>query len=230
MSRIDGNIPHTIVLLGGEGLRPDASGLWDSILQMEKNTRKTISLIHASSQGSRNISQQERRIKIAVDALIHLGITAHVIDAASANVSDVADMVYLTGTSPPVIVDSLAGTDIRDSICSPQRLLIASSSAAVAIGEHIFTPLEPFPAALDDLTFQVSSGLGLIPGIMILPYFSWLQDIVIERISKLIPNLWLVGIDDQAALIIHYDRWEIAGLGTVTLFKHGERAKSLTLV
>lgn len=226
MNRTTRNIPHIVVLLGGEGLRPESSGFWNHVLQLPGNIQKTISLVHAVGGEPKSVSQQERRSQITVDALTLLGMATNVIDVATAKTSELGEIIYLTGTNPTAIVDSLAGTALWDSICLPERLLIASSGAAVAIGERAFSPIAPFPAALDDLTFDVRLGLGLIPGAMILPYFGWLQDIVVDRISELAPALWLIGIDDQAALILHRNRWEIAGLGTVTIFKYGQHARS----
>ncbi len=214
--------PQAIVLLGGEGLQPDATRLWDRILKMGNRTNMAISLLYAGIDPQENI-QHERRIRSTIDAFAHLNMTANVLDTDTRNPPEIAGTVYLSGTNPFAIVESLTTSALWSAICSSNRLLIVSSGASVAVGERSFAPVAPFPAGLSDLTFHVNPGLGMIPGIMVLPYFGWLQDVVIEKIATLAADLWLVGIDDQAALIIHHNSWEVAGLGNVTIFKAGER-------
>jgi len=216
--------PHTIVLLGGEGLRPDSSELWNRIFSMSKSHQKAISFVYAGVD-PKDTSQRQRRLKSMFDALTDLGMETKLLDISDGGLPGSEEMVYLSGINQPSIVDNLAGTTLWKAICIPERLLIVSSGVSVAVGEQAFAPIAPYPAALDELEFSVNSGLGLIPGVMILPYFGWLPDFVIERIAELVPDLWLIGIDDQAALILHDDQWEVAGLGTVTVFKNGEPAR-----
>ena len=214
--------PRTVILLGGEGLRPNVTSLWDQIREMATSTDSAISLVYAGVS-PQNRNQHERRIKSTIQALTRLNVAVKVLDTNTANPAEITGIVYLSGTDPVAIVESLSVTPLWDTICSPERLVIVSSGASVAIGERTFAPVAPYPPALNDLAFQVTAGLGMIPGIMVLPYFGWLQDIIIEKLADLASDLWLVGIDDQAALIIHRHNWEVAGLGTVTIFKAGER-------
>lgn len=209
-----------IALLGGEALRPESTPLWRELISMGGVTPHVAIVPFALAKMP--LSQLERRTQIARDRLIELGADANIFTPNDETTSlNGSQIVYLPGGDQRVVCEMLTHGVIWQSIQgSPDiRLIAASGGAAVAFGEQAFAPVAPYPAALDDLRFEILPGLGLLHHAIILPYYSWLQDQVVERIRDLVPEMTLLGIDDQAAIISHPSGWQVAGHGMVSIFR-----------
>jgi hypothetical protein len=215
-----GSLQH-LALLGGEGLRPESSTLWHELLARVGQTPRVAVLPVALS--TIDSAQAERRATTSRDALRVFGAEADLItqDTEASN----ANIIYLPGGDQRSVCELLPSSSVWTAICRPGssiKMLIASGGSAVALAEHAFAPIKPYPAAPGDLMFEHLSGMGLIKNAAILPYFSWLQDEVIRKIADQLSNCVLIGIDDQAALISGADGWQVAGLGTVSIFRSGQ--------
>jgi hypothetical protein len=217
--------PHSshfrIALLGGEALRPESTPLWRELLMIGGSTPQVAIVPFALAKMP--LSQLERRTQITRDRLIELGAQAEIIAPSDESASlNRTQIVYLPGGDQRVVCEMLPASGIWQSIQQSTDILLiaASGGAAVAFGKQAFAPVAPYPAGLDDLAFEILPGLGLLRDAIVLPYYSWLQDQVVERIRALAPESKLLGIDDQAAIISHPNGWQVAGHGTVSVFRH----------
>jgi len=215
--------PPVVALLGGEGLRSDSASLWQHMLRDFEPPRVAIISAALSAVPA---PHAERRVMITKAVLEEMGMQTQLIEPADQSSDALTDVpiVYLPGGEALAVCQHLRESVIWQAIQapnSPVRMLIASGGSAVALGQVAFGPIKPVPAQLEELSFDILPGLGLLKGIVILPYFSWLQDQVIHKIVSLSDGYILVGIDDQAALISRSHGWEVAGLGTVSIIRSG---------
>ena len=222
-----------LVLLGGEGLRPTSLPLWEHLRALAPQGMRRTVILPAALAAYKEGAAQRRTAQIAA-ALEQMGVEVSVLpifsreqaaDSAQAAALAAADCIYLGGGQPQALHRVLAGTLVWEALLSAHArgaLLVASGGAAAALGSVSFTPPQPAPRTLDALQFERLDGLGLLKGIVVLPYYNWLQPQVIEQIAVLFPSdTLLIGIDDQAALIGAADGWRVEGLGSVTIRKHG---------
>lgn len=223
-----------LALLGCEGLRPESHNLWQQLTALAPRGIAPVAILPTALAG-RKLSVTEHRTRLAEETLGRLGFSPIPATILSRQQADEpaciaplmqATSIYLMGGEPRSLYEVLAGSVAWETILARHHsgaMLIAAGGAAVVLGESIFTPLKPFPRNIDDLRFEISAGLGLLPGMVILPYFNWLPAQALEQlVTQCSSNLTLVGIDDEVALIAHKGRWEAYGSGNITLLRSGE--------
>ncbi|MGB4677124.1 MAG: Type 1 glutamine amidotransferase-like domain-containing protein [Aggregatilineales bacterium] len=224
-----------LVLLGGEGLRADMRALWEGLGMPRPAPERRVVIVPAALAGEK-VGTPERHAGLAGETLQRWGIpteVALIVSPEDANDDELieplrqASAVYLPGGDARATVEVLAGSAAWRLIRQVHRAgttLVAASGAAVALGEMAFAPRQPAPPTLDALSYETFSGLGLLPGVVVLPYFSWLQEPLVRQVEALCPTgVTLAGLDDQAALIAAGGEWHVTGLGTVTIWQKGQR-------
>lgn len=235
MTAADDTKQGPLVLLGGEGLRADMRDLWQELGMPAAGSERRVAVVPAALAGEK-VGVPERRTGLAQDVLAGWGIGAEavpIVTAEDANDGELlealrfAAAVYLPGGDARAAVGVLAGSAAWRLIRQVHRAgvpLIAAGGAAVALGDAAFAPQQPAPPTLDALAYERFPGLGLLPGLVILPYFNWLQEPLVRQVEALCaPGATLVGLDDQAALIAEGGTWRAAGLGTVAIWRAGAR-------
>lgn len=215
MSDLSPSGPAAIAILGGEGLRPESSPIWKRLRDLAGGQSNEVAIL-SSALASLPMSQADRRTQTARVALEAMGMTVRMI-AADDNLMP-SGLLYLPGGDQRMVVEQLSDSTLLRELLesSPVRVLAASGASAVALGDQVFAPVRPYPAEFGRLEFEILPGLGLLKGVVILPYFSWLPDEVTQKIATLAGPNTLVGIDDQAALIGYAGTWEVGGHGTVS--------------
>lgn len=226
MTRTHSHSNLRIALLGGEGLRSQSASLWDAMRSLAGINESHLAVLPVALS-SHPLSQFERRTDITRKQLSEFGFTTTLLspDELAPSING-TNIVYLPGGDQRAVVQSLQSTKLWHSLLAPSssvKLLIASGGAAVALGDRSFAPVKPYPASLDELEFEMLSGLGLLPNLIILPYFSWLQDEVLSKIRALAPESVLLGIDDQAVLVSDPTGWHVMGLGIVSVFHPNDK-------
>ena len=240
MSSTDASSPGTLILLGGEGLRPPAStSLWERIGALAPRDQPVV--IVPVALAARRRSAVERRVRLAQKTLESFGLSTRVVmifNAAQANDPaliaplEEATCLYLPGGEARTLCEVMQGSAAWRVICARVRVgvpLVAGAGAAVALGEWAFAPRKPYPQALDALEFDVFPGLGLLPGVIVLPYANRLQPQVEQKITAACPpDVAPVTIDEEAALLVRGDQWEIIGDGLVSI-RGGGPGRSLSV-
>ncbi len=217
-----------LALLGGEGLRHDSRGLWQRLASSHGQPARAV--IVPAALGGQAVGAAERHTGLAQETLAGWDIAAEVVAGPERlDALHDAGLIALPGGDARTLIESLAGSDEWNAILEAHAhgaALAAAGSSAMGLGAVAFAPPKPGPETLDDLSYEAVDGLGLLPGLAILPYFNWLQETLVRRITALCPpGTWLVGIDDQAALIATGRGWHADGLGQVTIWQPGGRAQ-----
>ncbi len=224
-----------LVLLGGEGLRAESGELWRQIMAATASGSMSHGVIVPAMLPAQKVGAAEHRARLVAETLAAWGIVAEILpiltcaqanDPAHVARLKAADFTILAGGEPRILIEVLRSSLAWDTMQERQAqglLLIAMGGAASALGNPAFAPVRPFPQALVNLAFEPVDGLGLLPNMVVLPYFNWLQPQIVEKIEALCaPATCFVGIDAQAALVIGLGGWRAAGLGTLTLWGRGK--------
>src|SRR5256884_6370895 len=160
----------------------------------------------------------------------HLGAT-HVeslplIDKASANDPHLADrisqsrLIYMLGGFTGYL-----GETLKDS-ASWKAMLRAYESGAVIAGSSAGA-MVMCQYYFDPARGQVVEGLELVPNACVLPHHNTFGKGWAPRLSKLLPDVVLLGIDERTGMLDDGDEgkkvgWRVYGQGAVTLYRKGQ--------
>lgn len=131
------------------------------------------------------------------------------------HVADIREvgMIYLSGGKPDHLTSTLRGTPLLDAVLEQWRL----GAALVGCSAGAMTLADAWPPFLR-MTGRWGSGLGLVPGVAVLPHFDMVRKVTlgaVTRAAKHAPDgLQVVGIDEDTALV-HDDGWRTEGAGGV---------------
>jgi len=150
-------------------------------------------------------------------------VSLPLIDKASANEKEIADslhsakLIYLLGGFTHYL-----GQTLKDSLAWSAALeayqngaVIAGSSAgAMVMCEFYYDPSSG----------KVVEGLNLVPNSLVLPHHNTFGKNWAPRLTKEIPNVILLGIDEQTGMINDGENnsWTVHGRGGVTLYRNGQ--------
>lgn len=124
---------------------------------------------------------------------------------------EAARLIYLLGGFPHHLGRSLKGTAagrLMASLAETGVVVAGSSAGAMVLGDWYFDP----PAG------TVHQGLGLVPGVCVIPHFNVWGASWVPRLRARLPEVCLLGIDEGTGLIREApgDPWRVYGGGRVT--------------
>lgn len=128
-----------------------------------------------------------------------------------------ARLIYLLGGFPGHLGASLAGSPAWEAALaahSAGAVIAGSSAGAMVLCARFF---DPYAGALCD-------GLGLVPGVCVLPHHNGFGATWVPRLRAQLPGLTLLGIDEGAAVIGVAGAWRVYG-GPVTRYRPGAPAE-----
>lgn len=133
-----------------------------------------------------------------------------------------AGLIYLSGGNPSRLADILRGTALWAAIVAAWHAgaaLAGCSAGAMVMGDLV--PEFRRPTGGD------RAGLGLIPGLRVLPHFDrmlgWVPDLMTRPFLRTEPGVTLVGIDEETALAGGPTDFEVRGRQSVWLLGNGRR-------
>jgi len=150
-------------------------------------------------------------------------ISVPLIDKASANNEEIADslrdakLIYMLGGFThylgQTLKDSLAWTAVVEAYKNGS-VIAGSSAGAMVMCEFYYDPSSR----------KVVEGLNLVPNSLVLPHHDTFGKNWAPRLTKEIPNVTLLGIDEQTGMIDDGENntWNVYGRGRVTLYRNGE--------
>jgi cyanophycinase len=119
-----------------------------------------------------------------------------------------AGLVYLSGGNPGYLADTLRGTAVLAAILAAWQA--GAALAGCSAGACALTAL-----ADDTRTGATRPGLGVVPELVVLPHFDqierWSPGIVDRRRARLAGDQFLVGIEEETALISGDGGWRVDG-------------------
>ena len=126
-----------------------------------------------------------------------------------------AGLIYFSGGDPHHVAAIFNGSPLWDAIVAEWKSgtsLAGCSAGAMAFGGTIMGVRKS----------NHSPGLGLLPGIEVIPHYDkmlgWLPDRVASFIANSVSNATLLGIDENTALV-YTDAWRKFGRGDVHILR-----------
>jgi cyanophycinase len=144
-----------------------------------------------------------------------------------------ADMYYFSGGNPEHVIETLRDTPAWQIIRAGYlagAVLAGCSAGAMMLGGYTLS----VRAVMRGEPPRWLPGLGIAPGIVLMPHFDRMADYAGAEVFRAIlaaapPNSTLVGVDEDTALVhvpaAAEQRWQVIGRQTVSVFDHqGGRA------
>lgn len=152
----------------------------------------------------------------------HLGaanvLSLPVIDTPSANDPAIAKtlsqagLIYLPGGFPRHLAQTLAGSRSWQAILSAYlagAVIAGSSAGAMVLCAYYFDPASN----------SVLEGLKIIDGVCIMPHYNTFGKKWLERLSRRLPDIVLLGIDEETGVVcgVSNEKARVLGKGQVTI-------------
>jgi cyanophycinase len=149
-------------------------------------------------------------------------ISLPLIDKTSANDENVvqqlrdAKLIYLLGGFThylgQTLKDSLAWNAAMDAYKNG-TVIAGSSAGAMVMCEFYYDPYEG----------RIHEGLNLVPNSLVLPHHNTFGKKWAPKLTKEIPSVTLLGIDEQTGMLNDGDddTWNVYGAGEVVLYRNG---------
>jgi len=148
------------------------------------------------------------------------------VDKASANDPHIADrisqsrLIYMLGGFTGYLGETLKGSASWQAMLRAYEagaVIAGSSAGAMVMCQYYFDPARG----------QVVEGLELLPNTCVLPHHNTFGKGWAPRLSKLLPDVVLLGIDERTGMLDDGDEgrkvgWRVYGQGTVTLYRRGQ--------
>lgn len=126
------------------------------------------------------------------------------------------------GTLLSGIPDTTSKTlaSLYSQVLGAGSLLITGATAAVAIGEATLTQTRRPPKNPAYAGPGIARGIGLLERALVLPYFDQVPEQLVEAVGRLVEkHVRLVGIEQDAALVVGSVGAQCIGLGKVTVLR-----------
>ena len=148
------------------------------------------------------------------------------VDKASANDPHIADrisqsrLIYMLGGFTGYLGETLKGSASWQAMLRAYEagaVIAGSSAGAMVMCQYYFDPARG----------QVVEGLELVPNACVLPHHNTFGKGWAPRLSRLLPDAVLSGIDERTGMLDDGDEgrkvgWLVYGQGTVTLYRRGQ--------
>jgi len=147
-----------------------------------------------------------------------------IIDRASADRPDLAKeierarIVFVLGGFTRYLAETLSESLAWEAMVSAHRagaVIAGSSAGAMVLCEHYFDPASG----------KVLPGLNLLPEVCVLPHHDTFGKNWAPRLTRLLPEALLIGIDEETGLLNDgaAGEWTVYGKGAVTLYFGGTK-------
>jgi cyanophycinase-like exopeptidase len=137
---------------------------------------------------------------------------------ATATKVENAKLIYIVGGDPAYIVNALRQTAVFAAIQKARKnwaIVAASGNGAMALAEFLYK---------EDGN-EIVPGLNLIPGTCVIPYHGSKGRKWSKKLTELLPETNLLGIDEKAGMLGADGNWHVSGRGWVTVYKGGKPRK-----
>ena len=143
------------------------------------------------------------------------------IDQQSANDSAVVDalraakLIYMLGGFTHYLAQTLLGSDAWNAALDAWQkgaVIAGSSAGAMVMCEYYYDPGRGV----------VERGLNLVPNVCVLPHHNTFGRNWAGKLSKLLPEVILLGIDERTGILSDVEGWQVLGVGSVTLYRDGQ--------
>jgi len=142
------------------------------------------------------------------------------IDRSSANDVRIANklarsrLIYMLGGFTGYLGETLKGSvswQMMLRVYEGGAVIAGSSAGAMVMCQYYYDPDKG----------QVVEGLNLVPNSCVLPHYNTFGKNWAQRMTRLLPDAVLLGIDERTGMIDDGD-WRVYGEGAVTLYRKGK--------
>ena len=150
-------------------------------------------------------------------------ISIPLVDRESANDEGIAEsfrdakLIYMLGGFTHYLGQTLKGSRAWQAVLEAYRqgaVLAGSSAGAMVMCERYYDPGQG----------QIHEGLDLVHNSLVLPHHDTFGKNWAPRLTSLIPEVTLIGIDEQTGIIQEASHpWTVYGKGSVTLYGNGRK-------
>jgi len=148
---------------------------------------------------------------------LHVATRADAFAVGSADVLDVASMVFFSGGSPGYLAQTMTGTPVWDGV---QRLLARGGVFAGCSAGAMIAGAAATHGGARPLPFPFGSGLGLLPTTALGVHWDalsgwwirWLRDLAPGRLAA---GIRFIGLPERTAIASDGDHWRVFGMGKV---------------
>jgi cyanophycinase len=140
------------------------------------------------------------------------------INAASADDPQIADslraakLIYILGGFTHYLGQTLKGSLAWKAALEAYQndtVIAGSSAGAMVLCEHYYDPGRGI----------LESGLNLVPNACVLPHHNTFGKVWADRLKMLLPDAFLLGIDEYTGMITEGEGWRVLGSGSVTVYQ-----------
>ncbi len=140
-----------------------------------------------------------------------------------------AGLIYLSGGNPPYLARTLRGTRVWEAI----RLAWEGGAALAGCSAGAMALTSWVPDIRG--TSTPDEGLGVVAGLRVIPHFDrfagWMPDLVGRYLADVPPDVSVIGVDEDTAIVLDADGWRVRGRQAAWLltpdgrepFRDGER-------
>src|SRR4051794_37269437 len=170
----------------------------------------------AAPEGPESLGRWHALGKAAAARLGVEQVIVPVVDRASADDPDLAllvqgaGLVYLSGGNPPFLAATLRGTVVWQAIYDAWQggaALAGCSAGAMALATKVPDIRHPLRGS--------EEGLGVVPRLSVIPHFDRLAarmpDFVLNAVTHAGPEVTVIGVDEDTALVGGPDHWVVQG-------------------
>ena len=207
-----------------------SSGEWLPVMaEIEKDLidkNKPIYVQLSTAAGQEGENRLEHWKNLGKNQASRLGVEQRwlpVFDNDSANDENLAKqiegagLIYLSGGDPTYLSESLRDSLVWKTIVEQWQngvSLAGCSAGAMALTNWVPTMRIRLHKSKNEV-----KGLGLLPNLRVIPHFDrmvgWIPDIITRYLMNIPPNVTLLGIDENTALVGNLSEWEVKGLQSV---------------
>ncbi len=147
------------------------------------------------------------------------------IDKASANDPSIVNalnqsrLIYMLGGFTGYLGQTLQSSASKQAMLQAYAagaVIAGSSAGAMVMCQYYFDPAQG----------RVVEGLGIVPNTCVLPHHNTFGKGWAQRLSQLLPNAILLGVDERTGMLDDGDgerktAWRVYGQGSVTIYRKG---------
>ena len=228
-------MPGPVALVGAGEFLPDMAAIDAELLAASGRKRPRVAILPTASWPDGEATFN-RWAALGTEHFEALGAEVEVVsvrdrpdadDAANAQAIGEADLVYLSGGKPDHLLGALRGSAVWSAaVAAHARGTVLAGCSAGAMVLCAQQARFRFPPQLP-LGFE--PGLGLVPGIAVLPHYDrFPETLATVRVARAPRGTVILGIDEATAAIGFDGVWRVRGAGRVTVWRgrHRERHRA----
>ena len=226
-------MPGPVALVGAGEFLPAMSSLDASLLASTGVARpRVVILPTASFPDGEDVFQRWAAMGVAHFAALGAEVEPVLVrdragadDRGAAQAVGEADLIYLSGGKPSHLLRALHGTAVGRALVEAHErgaAMAGCSAGAMALAGHAFDfrlRVMPFP-------LRWGRGLGLAPGISVVPHYDAWPEALSALIAFQAPRgSTVLGIDEGTAVVGRDGGWQVHGTARVTVWRGRRRER-----